>query len=791
MDASKFVLYQEDVVEKPLTISIMQPDQNHLVDFKNYPNLEVTFNQDIKLTDGAATITFANRLTGSKETVSSRPTAGGQVLRVPMYSYLKPFMESGAIQTGDEYVVTVSGLTALTGMPYEGADADGNAVFTYLCGSLPVVAVKQTVPEKFLSYWAPGAPEGILSMEFDAPLMDDGKTVAVLGWGNQEGSDGEYYAETIVCDIDGNKLTADFTGKLRTPATMTPMYPDAFYDMMVIDIQNVRDEHGVPVASPGQGTVGSYGFAPTYELISRKIVIAEFSPLSGTMLEDVDNVNIWMTGLDAITFEGFTLTVTDKDNNVSTRTLPLSDVKVSPTGTNEAEYDFTLPADIKNNAKRVEITLAGINSLDGYDHNNDVRCIYGGFAITYAEPANGESFSILEEGMKIMVETNLSEEYPDMFVEYQIIDTNPEDSDPIKKSPAWMERQEDGSYVAELPQPIKLYAGHDYKVEISAWQDEMTRWNNPEDCLGTDFLLWKGLTPAYHYSLLTLTEIIPSTDEMIDGNVKEITAKFDGLVYLGNADPSKGDLRTFINVGSGVTIPFADVKPVQPTDIDGVDMANEWILELPDNYVASLTAPLEISFTAYDQDLQQLRGNMGEEENSFFNFVWNVAGQYDAVTVDAVGDQSPLGNVKEFKVSHENGVAPSWSIPVEEAVVTFNGETVAHVADIVYPDIDFDQTMTEITLVLDTELTENGAYILTIPQDYFTIGEQFEVKSSLAVKYEFTIGNGTGVDAIDAEDTVTVYNAAGILLLDKATREALLTLAPGLYIINGHKVILR
>ncbi|MDE6010079.1 MAG: hypothetical protein K2F87_01340, partial [Muribaculaceae bacterium] len=28
MDDSKFVLYQEDVVEKPLTISIMQPDQN-------------------------------------------------------------------------------------------------------------------------------------------------------------------------------------------------------------------------------------------------------------------------------------------------------------------------------------------------------------------------------------------------------------------------------------------------------------------------------------------------------------------------------------------------------------------------------------------------------------------------------------------------------------------------------------------------------------------------------------------------------------------------------------------
>lgn len=791
MDNTIFVLYQEEVLEKPLNINYMQPEQNRKVDFNNYPDLQVTFNQDVKLTDGSATITFANRLTNAKETIDVRPTVSGQVLRVPMYNSIKSYLTSGAIQTGDEYVVTVSGLSSLTGMPYEGADANGDAVFTYLCGSLPVVAIQQSVPEKFLSYWAPGAPEGMLTMEFDAPLMDDGKTFVVLGWGNQEGSDGEYYAETIVCQIDGNKLSADFTGKLRTPATMTPMYPDARYNTMLIDVQNIRDEYGVPVASPGQGTTGSYGFLSAYELINRTNVIAEFSPLSGSMLEDVDNINIWMTGLDAITFEGFELTVTGKDNTVSTRTIALSDVKVTPTGTNESEYDFTLPADIKSNAKRVEITLAGIKSLDGYDHNNEVRCIYGGFAITYAEPSNGESFSILEEGMKIMIETNLSEQYPDLYVEYQIVDTDPEDPDPIKKSMSWMNRQADGSYEAELPQSLKLYAGHDYKVEISAWVDEMTRWNNPEECLGTDFLLWKGLTPAYHYSLLTLKEIIPSTDEMINEDLTEITALFDGLVSLGNYDENKGELRTFIVVGSGLTIPFAEVNPVQPMDIEGVEVSNEWHLVLPAGYVASLSSPLEISFTAYDQDGVQLRGNMGAEENSFYNFAWNVAGQYDAVTVEAVGDQDPLGNVKEFKVSHANGVNVSWNLPVEDAIVTRNGEAVAHVADVVYPDIDFSETMTEITLVLDTELTENGDYVLSIPMGYFVIGEQFDVKSSLEVEYKFNIGNGTGIDVIDSEETVTVYNAAGMLLLNHAEKAALQTLNPGLYIINGKKVMVK
>lgn len=791
MNTANFTLYQEGVDEKPLEVYIMEPAQNEAVDFNNYPDMVVTFNQDVKLDDNVAELVFANRLTGAEERVETRASATGQMLRVVMYSTLKPFMESGAIKTGDEFKVVVGGISAVTGVAYANADADGNAVFTYLCGSLPVVTVKQQLPSKFLSYWAPGAPEGIVEFEFDAPLMDDGLTYVYLGWGNAEG-EGEYYAEEIVCKIEGNTLSADLTGKLRTPATMTPQFPNAMYNQMALDIKNVRDEHGVPVASPGQGTIGSYSYLLPYELISRTNVISEFTPGNGALLKDVDNINIWMTGLDAIKFEGFLLTVTDNDNKVSTRIIPLSEVKQTPTGTNECEYDFTLPADIKASAKRVEITLAGVESLDGYQHDNEVRCIYGGFAILYSEPSNNEELEMLKADSKIIVEGNLSETYPNLYVMYEVIDTDPENEDPVLKSAAWMDRQEDGSYEATLPMDIKLYAGHDYKIVISAWEDEMTYFNSPEAILGSDFILVKGLTPAYHYSQITLTGTDPSTDEMVDSSLSEVTLHFDGFVSLGNYEESKGELKTFINVGQGVTMPLEAVTPFEPMEVDGTVVANQWTLTLPADYMASLSAPLEIDFTAYDQEGVQLRGNKGAEENSFFQLEWKVAGQYAAVEVKAVGG-TPLGNVKEFTVYNAEGVSPSWNLPVEDAIVVCDGKTVAHVADIVLPEIPFDEIMSEITLVLDTELYQNTTYTLIIPEGYFVIGEETSVKTSLEVEYEFTITNGVdAVEGIESDDnTFTVYDVAGVKLLDGADADAVRALPAGLYIINGKKHIIR
>lgn len=790
MNDNTFVLYQEGIADKPLDVSTMQPAQNALVDFNNYPDLEITFNQEIQLAGNEATISFTNRLTSATEEITVRATASGQALRVPMFSELRSYMASGAIKTGDKYSVIVPGLSSMMGVPYIDADEAGNLVMTFLCGSLPVTVVKQSVPSKFLSYWPVGAPEGMMSMEFDAPLMNDGKTFITLSWGNQEG-DGEYYNEIVPVEIEGNTLSADFTGKLRTPATMTPAFPNAMYDFITIDVSNIRDEYGVPVASPGSGTVGSYGFTPAYVLITRNNVACEFNPLSGSRLDGISNVQAFITGVSGFTFDGFLLTYVDNENKTLTTTIPMSDVEITNDDDDYAFYNFDLPEEVKT-AKRVEITLNDVVTLDGYDHRFEVRCVYGGFAVHDTDPANDSQLAMLNADSVIKIETNLAAEYPDMYVEYQVVDTDPENPEPIVKSTAWMNRQDDNSYTAVVPQNVKLYVGHDYRIEFSAWEKEEVRYNNPEETLGTDYIIVKGLTPAYRYSLVTLKGIDPADGTLISNDLKEIKLTFDGPVYLGNYEEQDGEeLRTFINVGQGVTMPFSSVTAVSSFESEGHEVSDQWVLTLPEDYMASLTSQLEICFTAYDPDGLQLRGNRGYEQNSFFNFSWGTEGMYDSVEVKAVGEQE-LGNVQDFTVYNKDGVNVSWNVPLEKGVVTLGGKEVAYVADVILPeDINFDEPMTTITLRLNKELSENGTYVLSIPADFFVIGEELEIKSSIAVTYEFTISRGNAVESINGENTFTVYNMAGMRILKGAAANALRELPAGLYIINGKKVMVK
>lgn len=790
MNRNIFVLYQDGISDNPLKVSSIQPRLGERVDFNNYPAMTVDFNQEIRLAQSTATISFTDRLTGKTCDLSTHASASGQLLTVTLYSVLRPYMESGAITLGDEFRVIVGGLTTTTGLPYADADAEGNAVFSFLCGALPVVAVRQYCPEPFLSYWAEGAPEGILTMEFDAPLMDDGKTFVELGWGNAEGEVGEYYAEIITCEIDGNKLSADFTGKLRTPATMTPAFPNASYSSMMVKLNNVRDTSGMPVASPGQGTIGSYTFAPEYQLLERSTVIADFSPSNGSLLSSVSRVNVWLSGLSAIRFDGFTLTVTDKEDKVSSIIIPLKDVDVIDQMDNEAEYEFDLPADVHANAKRVEITLANVLSIDGYDHSNDVRCMYGGFTITSATPRNGSEISVLAAGSEIFMRNNLSSTYPQLYVEYMIEEADPAYSNPVIKEASRMTRNDDGSYTAIVDRDVKLMAGHNYKVIFTAWEDESSHASNPDNILGSDYVIWKGLTPAYHYSGLSLISVEPAEDEVLTADTDKITLLFDGYVSLGKASGS--NLRTYISLGNGETLPFKKVVPMDPMDYNGTEVANEWQLVLPDDYVAGLSAPLSVSFTAYDQDGAQLRGNAGEEDQACYEFSWYVEAQFATPHVQPVGE-APLQSVREFTARHDDGINVSSDVPVGEAVVMDgNGEVIARVEHPVIPDGDTSGTLNEIRLMLDREVTGNGTYTLFIPQGYFSIGQAATPLISTALEVEFIIGSGVGVDTMEsASDPADVYSATGILLIRQADAADLRSLTPGLYIIGDKKVKIR
>lgn len=97
-------------------------------------------------------------------------------------------------------------------------------------------------------------------------------------------------------------------------------------------------------------------------------------------------------------------------------------------------------------------------------------------------------------------------------------------------------------------------------------------------------------------------------------------------------------------------------------------------------------------------------------------------------------------------------------------------------------------TGSSITVVINPAIVQKGAFTLVIPEGALDC----DTFANKAIEATYKVdGTQDSIEEIVAgAETVTVYNAAGILVLDNANVEAVEALEPGLYIINGKKVVL-
>lgn len=102
--------------------------------------------------------------------------------------------------------------------------------------------------------------------------------------------------------------------------------------------------------------------------------------------------------------------------------------------------------------------------------------------------------------------------------------------------------------------------------------------------------------------------------------------------------------------------------------------------------------------------------------------------------------------------------------------------------------------MQQAALKTTEPLLGNGTYFLEIPTGYFTDGNG-KIIEGMTLKY--TVKNDSGLIA-GIEDVVTegtghwlVYNIAGTKVLETTEATSLTTLKPGIYIVNGKKVVIK
>lgn len=765
-------------MEQTAEIVSVEPQNGSVFSHTGTADCIVTFNVPVTVEGG--TISTGN--TNAKV----NPSTFGSTIQVHIATRINSWLSSGIITKGDEFTITLTGIKTVTGGDlYNG---DGKLALKYICAGDAAKLVSKSIPTTFKSYYMPGDPEAIASLTFDKDLLTESSSVSIFV-GNPEGETGEYYLERLPVTIDGKTVSVDFSGKSRRTNDMlsTGIAPD----IVSFQFNQIKDSEGNYVASTDAGSLGSFAFSLPYQELAKVDVISDFTPANGSSLQGVDNILLWMRGNSAITFTGFKFEYAD-DNEMKSVVVPVSQCTFEDLGNDECNYSIPVPAEVKGK-KNITVTLADLMSRDGIDHTRDVKAQYDSFVITWSDPADGAEFATLADGTEISIQTNYSDLYPQLYIEYEIIDMNPVNPDQaILKSYSWLTRNEYDEFTSTVYGDYKMIRNHTYNVAFTAWESESLK-NEGAEPVGTTSLTWYGLSEPFVASDILFVSIDPAQGTLLEPTQTEFTLTFDGMV---NIAPSNAQIL----LGMGESLAFESLTPTDPTFVEetGLDYSNIWTLKVPADYMETLTSALMFSIKAYDMS-SRLVVNPDEEypdENSFLLFDYETANSKRDFSVMPDNDFT-IENLEKIVVSADAGIMPSYNVPVAQITVTSlaSGNVVAHVTDVELAlggDIS-DEVNTMLILKLDTPVNENGSYTILFPEGVFVIGNDMASWNSAEKSITFTVDGDSGIEGITADENgvFVVYNFSGIHVATVATAAELNSLPAGFYIVNGRKMLIK
>lgn len=675
---------------------------------------------------------------GSTKLGTISANVGGTSASVEIAALLLTGYDKGLVKEGDNLTIKLH--VAAKSDP----NAKGDYEVTYKCPAA-IVHLKNNIhiPESFLSYWVTNDMDGVLKLEFTGDL-DPAGGEAYLGYGDVESETGDYYTETVPFTVDGNILSVDLTGKLRTPDNMVPSGTN--YGSMSLKVQNVKDANGNVVYSEGHGTIGSYSYNFPYQLLSYDIDV-EFTPATGASLANESEVEIWIRGGNNLIYNGVKFTYVEDG---ATKEVVVTDVNRKVEG-DEVTLKVAIPAEVVGK-QNIEVSLNELQSKDG--QNRQISAKYDAFVITVNTPKEN-TMEVLSQGTIFNLSVNSDKVG---YMEYEIHDLNAENPDEvIVKSYSWLTKQENGTWEAEVFGNYKLYKNHDYAVIFTAYTSEDDKRYGGQAIAVYEHIL-HGASAEYVNSDLEMTSISPTFAKGFESKEDNVvTFGFSGLVKLESK-------TTFINLGMGASMAFESIEPVDPTE-DGY--ATTWNLTVPESAFTGAEY-IDVSCVAFDTEGRRLNGNdgrTGETAYFYYSFPCTFATPDFAVTpADGAELDSPL---TEITVSYAGGIGQSYISTEQINVYAMNREIVATVVGFepVIPEDqqdNADYAAKEMKLILDKPVENDGAYYIMFPAKFFTLGTQFEAYYSKQTIVNFAIET---VKEEDPTEIAVTDNGDGRLLL--------------------------
>lgn len=756
-------------VEKPLTrLSVTPADGQNLTASSSLVSLQYSRN-DIKVSSCTLEVYSHGGAPTLKTSVSVPANVTGAFVAVEPKEALMNLYSAGTIEANDIIKVKV-GVKAVSGDNTIWLNGVENSVdeISYIATEKPVMLTKTvntpgTGLDTFLSWMPADYANGLVQLHFDGALDTQNAPVVKLMYGNIE-SDGEYYEEVLPVKFFGsNILAVDLRGKLRTPATMN-IASLKVYDTITLSVKGVKAADGTFVYSDGVGSLGSFSFDYTYKAVEYATTV-DFTPASGASIDNVKSIELWAneTGDGKATFAGVQFAYTD-GGEAKTVVVPMSQItsKADPDEANATIYTIPVPEFSRDADTQVVLTLTGLSTPDGLDHSADFTATYttaghtaAVAAVTNAVMVSGdttidlltaESIEKLIADSDVKIATSMDDAIGCM--QWQVVNTTTGET--VKAVYDTTEKNDEGHWTFWVPIDYKFFEGSQYGIILKGWTDATAK-NNGEAPIFEQTITVAGATKEYKYSSVTLVEPAELLYSQNEANFSLESAE-DKTISFTFSDAVTVD-QAFVALGFG------------ETDNCDVAMSNDnktVTLTIPD-YVLSTYTNFTVSMLVKDSEGLVVKGNNGEEDNSFISVYVDAKFNLPYASVVEPAKDATVEKISSIKFGYDKGIGEGTGKIVimdklRNTIASQKSMTPVIPAD---QEDNWDYIPTEIIVNFDKEITAPGTYVVYVPEGVFNLdlsAQGFAVKSNHEETFSLTVD---GEVIPEAPANVTVTPAAG------------------------------
>ena len=757
-------------VEKPLTrLSVTPAEGQNLTASSSLVSLQYSRN-DIKVTSCVMEVYSHGTDTPElKATKSLAANVQGAFVSIEPKTQLIALYNEGILEACDIIKVKV-GVKAVNGDNTIWLNGVENSVdeISYIATEKPVMLTKTVnTPgnglNTFLSWMPADYANGLAQLHFDGALDTQNAPVVKLMYGDIE-SDGEYYEEVLPVKFFGdNILAVDLRGKLRTPATMN-IASLKVYNTITLSVKGVKAADGTFVYSDGVGSLGSFSFDYTYKAVEYATTV-DFTPASGASIDNVKSIELWAneTGDGKATFAGVQFAYTD-GGEAKTVVVPMSQI-TSEADTDEANatiYTIPVPEFSRDADTQVVLTLTGLSTPDGLDHSADFTATYttaghtaAVAAVTSALMVSGdntidlitaESIEKLIADSDVKIATSMDDAIGCM--QWQVVNTTTGET--VKAVYDTTEKNGEGHWTFWVPIDYKFFEGNQYGIILKGWTDATAK-NNGEAPIFEQTITVAGATKEYKYSSVTLVEPAELLYSQNEANFSLESAE-DKTISFTFSDAVTVD-QAFVALGFG------------ETDNCDVAMSNDnktVTLTIPD-YVLSTYTNFTVSMLVKDSEGLVVKGNNGEEDNSFISVYVDAKFNLPYAEVVEPAKDATVEKISSIKFGYDKGIGEGTGKIVimdklRNTIATQKSMTPVIPAD---QEDNWDYIPTEIIVNFDKEITAPGTYVVYVPEGVFNLdlsAQGFAVKSNHEETFSLTVD---GEVIPEAPANVTVTPAAG------------------------------